>query len=202
MPRKVLLQVRRGLEANIGVLLEGELGFCTDTKKLYIGTSAGNVMLVAAQTAGDMLKSIYDTNNNGKVDNADAADSVLWAGISGKPTTFSPSTHDHTRLQKIDDRDRKPADTVKGYAELVFTSLSGMTGAQNSNYQDMLVLNSHQDASGGLVNALVLDKATMTIRHYQAAQQATTWGTPKILAYVDEVMPKGPLTWAQLRGGG
>lgn len=96
MPRKVLLQVRRGLEANLGVLADGELGFCTDTGKLYIGAVGGNVLLVAAQTAGDMLKSVYDTNNNGKVDNADSADSVPWAGVSGKPASFAPAAHQHS----------------------------------------------------------------------------------------------------------
>lgn len=92
MARKVLIQIFRGLEANIGTLSVGELGFCTDTKKLYIGTTSGNVLLVAAQTVGDMLKSIYDTDNDGKVD---AADSVPWSGVTDKPSTFAPSAHTH-----------------------------------------------------------------------------------------------------------
>ena len=71
MARKVLIQIMYGLEMNIGTLKSGELGFCTDTQKLYIGTSTGNVLLVAAQTAGDMLKSIYDTDNDGIVDAAE-----------------------------------------------------------------------------------------------------------------------------------
>lgn len=70
MARKVLIQIRYGLEMNIGNLMTGEMGFCTDTQKLYIGTSTGNVLLVAAETAGDMLKSIYDTDNDGIVDAA------------------------------------------------------------------------------------------------------------------------------------
>ncbi|MCG8484800.1 MAG: hypothetical protein MJA31_15915, partial [Clostridia bacterium] len=44
---------------------------------------------------GDMDKSIYDTNNNGKVDVAENADSVPWSGVSGKPSIFPPSTHNH-----------------------------------------------------------------------------------------------------------
>ncbi|MGO4498798.1 phage tail protein [Paenibacillus sp. 2RAB27] len=94
--RKVLIQIRRGAESNIGTLAVGELGYCEDTKKLYIGTATGNALLVAAQSTGDMLKSIYDTNNNGKVDSAETADSVPWTGISTKPTTFAPSTHKST----------------------------------------------------------------------------------------------------------
>lgn len=43
---------------------------------------------------GDMLKSIYDTDNDGVVDSAAAAP---WAGITGKPSTFTPSTHTHAQ---------------------------------------------------------------------------------------------------------
>ncbi|WP_081970163.1 hypothetical protein [Paenibacillus sp. FSL P4-0081] len=97
MAREVLIQIRRGLESAIGTLAVGELGYCTDTSKLYIGTAAsGNVLLVAAQTSGDMLKSIYDTNNDGKVDYAANADAVPWTGVSGKPPTFPPAAHTHT----------------------------------------------------------------------------------------------------------
>lgn len=92
MARKVLIQIRRGPEAEIGALNVGELGFCTDSQKLYIGTSSGNVLLVAAQTVGDMLKSIYDTDSDGIVD---AAETVPWSGVSGKPSSFTPSSHTH-----------------------------------------------------------------------------------------------------------
>ncbi|MER1959449.1 MAG: hypothetical protein ABS942_18865 [Solibacillus sp.] len=146
---------------------------------------------------GDMQKSIYDTNGNGVVD---AADSVPWSGVTGKPSTFSPSTHYHSTVQRIDDRDRKPTDAAKGSVEFVFTSLAGMSGTANSDYQDMVVLNTYSDASGGLVNALVFDKSEKVIRHYQAAQADTTWGTPKTLAYEENVMKKGPLTWNDLKG--
>lgn len=42
--------------------------------------------------SGDMLKSTYDTNNSGVVD---FAESVAWAGVTGKPSTFAPSAHNH-----------------------------------------------------------------------------------------------------------
>jgi hypothetical protein len=42
--------------------------------------------------SGDMLKSIYDSNGDGIVDQASAAP---WAGITGKPSTFTPSAHIH-----------------------------------------------------------------------------------------------------------
>src|SRR4029077_11612521 len=44
---------------------------------------------------GDMLKSVYDTNSNNIVD---AAESVPWTGVTGKPARFSPSPHAKTHL--------------------------------------------------------------------------------------------------------
>jgi hypothetical protein len=42
---------------------------------------------------GDMLKSAYDKDNDGVVD---SAETVPWNGISGKPSTFAPSSHTHS----------------------------------------------------------------------------------------------------------
>lgn len=95
MSNDVLIKIKRGKEAQLPVLADGELGFCIDTQKLYIGTANGNKLLVASQTVGDMLKTIYDTNNDGKVDSAEKADSVPWSGVTGKPSTFTPSSHNH-----------------------------------------------------------------------------------------------------------
>lgn len=48
---------------------------------------------------GDMLKSVYDINNDGIVDSAAAAP---WSGITGKPSTFTPSSHTHTASEVTD----------------------------------------------------------------------------------------------------
>jgi len=51
---------------------------------------------------GDMLKSVYDPDDDGKVNSADeadhaaSADAVPWNGVSGKPTGFTPLAHKHT----------------------------------------------------------------------------------------------------------
>ena len=39
-----------------------------------------------------MLASVYDTNANGVVD---AAETVAWAGVTEKPSTFPPDVHNH-----------------------------------------------------------------------------------------------------------
>ena len=59
--------------------------------------------------SGDMLKSAYDTNNDGKVNAADSADAVAWSGVTGKPTssienidTAVTNTHTHSNKTAID----------------------------------------------------------------------------------------------------
>lgn len=114
MARKALIQIRRGQEANIGTLAVGELGYCTDTRKLYIGAAEGNVLLANAQLGGDMLKSIYDTNNNGKVDRAELADQVAWSGIADKPAAFTPAAHTHAAAEVAESTARRfVSDTEK-----------------------------------------------------------------------------------------
>lgn len=56
---------------------------------------------MAGAGAGDMLKSAYDGNDDGKVDAADVADSVPFSGVTDRPTTLdgygitdaAPSSH-------------------------------------------------------------------------------------------------------------
>jgi hypothetical protein len=44
------LLLKRGLNVNLPTLAEAELGFATDTKKLYIGSSDGNIELTGAES--------------------------------------------------------------------------------------------------------------------------------------------------------
>ena len=43
-------------------------------------------------TNGVMMRSVYDADGNGVVDKAD---SVNWANVSGKPSTYPPASHSH-----------------------------------------------------------------------------------------------------------
>lgn len=67
------IQIKRGLEANLGsiTLADGEFAVTTDTKKLYVGVEGAKICLGGASSLGDMLKSIYDTDNDGIVDCAE-----------------------------------------------------------------------------------------------------------------------------------
>jgi hypothetical protein len=47
---------------------------------------------------GDMTKSVYDTDDDGKVDSAahaDSADAVDWGNVGNKPSAFTPVSHNH-----------------------------------------------------------------------------------------------------------
>lgn len=65
----------------------------TDNKLYKKDSSGTETEIGGGGGSGDMLKSTYDTNNDGKVNSADAADAVPWSGVSDKPASFTPSAH-------------------------------------------------------------------------------------------------------------
>lgn len=72
------IQLRRGTRAELdayGPLLIGELGFCTDTGELFIGTPTGNKLINP---------------------DIEIPDTIPWANVTGKPSTFPPSSHSHS----------------------------------------------------------------------------------------------------------
>lgn len=82
------LRLLRGLEANVPVLLEGELGYTTDTKKLYIGSSTGNIELGKAQDLLSAIAAKADKSNVLEKDNT---------------TSFTPSANYHPATKKFVD---------------------------------------------------------------------------------------------------
>ena len=65
------------------------------TNTTQIATTAFVQATLSAFGTGDMTKSVYDTDNDGKVDVAATADSVPWTGVTGKPSSFTPAAHTH-----------------------------------------------------------------------------------------------------------
>lgn len=91
------------------------------SKRPYLVTAIGG--------GGDMAKDVYDTDDDGKVDAAEAADSVPWDGVTGKPSTFPPAGHNH------DDRyytEAEVDDLLAGKANTSHThSISQVNGLQS-----------------------------------------------------------------------
>ena len=180
MARKVLIQVYRGTEANIGTLNPGELGFCTDSSRLYIGTASGNVLLAAANsTSGDMLKSIYDTDNDGMVD---SAETVPWEGVTGKKVFPVPTTGEASMTLP---HGTAPAAPVGGD---MWTTTSGLYVQINGTVRNMA-----HTATWSTVTQAEAEAGTATTQRLWTAQRVAQ-------AITALAIPKGPVTWNQLKG--
>lgn len=64
--------------------------------------SATSIIGAPGDGSGDMVKSTYDTDDDGKVDAAVTADVAPWAGLTGVPASFTPSSHNHTASEVTD----------------------------------------------------------------------------------------------------
>jgi hypothetical protein len=82
------IKAKRGLEANLSsiTLDDGEFAIATDSKKLYVGIAGQKILIANGNALGDMLKNIYDTDNDGIVDQAEK---VEWSGILNKAAASS-----------------------------------------------------------------------------------------------------------------
>ena len=106
----------------------------------------------------------------------------------GNAATATTATNAN-QVNATNKRDLAPEDLNYAYDFTpYFTSKEGLEdgSTSGSNYQDAIVLNTC-DASGGDANLLAFDKSEMKIYHYQADQSASNWGTPKQLAYTDQI---------------
>lgn len=110
--------------------------------------------------AGDMLKSVYDTNNDGKVDAAAVADAVDWSGVQGKPSTFPSSPHGH------DDATTSASGFMSASDK---TKLNGVAANANNYAHPTGDGNQHVPATGTINNGKVL-KAGSTAG-------SAAWGT-------------------------
>lgn len=69
----------------------------------------------SGSSSGDMLKSVYDTNNNGKVDNAERVNGFTVATNVPADAVFTDTVYDDTALaQRVADK-ADAATTLSGY---------------------------------------------------------------------------------------
>lgn len=73
----------------------------SNNDSIYFAFSRTGNVGAAGSGSGDMAKSVYDPNDDGKVTNAVNADVVPWSGVSSKPTTLSG--YGITDAQGLDD---------------------------------------------------------------------------------------------------
>lgn len=58
MIRNTKTQIIRGLKSDLPMLDDGELGYCMDTKELYIGTESGNVLVTGNLDPDNLTKAV------------------------------------------------------------------------------------------------------------------------------------------------
>ena len=122
---------------------------------------------------GDMMKSTYDKNDDGIVDKAE---SVPWSGVTGKPSTFPPSSHNH----------------------------DGLYEPKNSNIQSHISnkSNPHSTTKSDVGLGNVLDYGIATQAIAETGVSNSYYMTPLRVKQAIEknAMSKGPLTWNELKG--
>lgn len=191
MPRKTLITTRRGLEANLttGTLADGEFAITTDTKKLFVGIGGQNVCIGGVSSLGDMLKSVYDTNNNGIVDKAENSNTL--GGRS--PSDFAYSIIGGTDLNTI---------TQSGMYRINNSLANAPIGVE---YGQLLVVH----GGGDTITQIVTDYSSKGI-YWRSGNPGNVggngaWGSWKRLWHDGDFNPnnymiKGSVTWNQLGG--
>ena len=129
-----LIQFNRGTKANLPALAVAEPAFTTDTKEVFIGTAEGNVQV------GDMLKSTYDTNASGSVDNAEA--------LGGKSSAHHLDRANHTGEQN--------SSTISDFTKAAQDAIGEMI-----NNTDKSVALTYDEATALLYAEVLIDNATI-----------------------------------------
>jgi hypothetical protein len=161
------IQIKRGIKSNLPALSVGEPAFCTDTEELYIGGNSGNVKI---SQSGDMTKAIYDTDNDGVVDNAsalqghDASYFETPSGAQAKIDALAGEGNTAT-VKAVDDAlkshlSENASLTVKGHVQLQTTVDTSETKALTPKALNNHLLNLVTDSGG--VHGLQIEEGTWT----------------------------------------
>lgn len=94
------IQVRRGLRAHLPTLSVGELGFCTDTKELFVGGVSGNITIANLDHVHDFTHDHHELYyQKGEVDQKLATKS----NTDHTHTDYASQTYVDTELGKKSD---------------------------------------------------------------------------------------------------
>lgn len=124
----------------------------------------------------------YDTNNDGTVH---AADAVPWGGVTGKPATFPPSSHDHPAADIVSGTiaaARLPAASTSA-AGIVRLASSGTTTATYAVTGSDERLQYHTSFQPGVVTSMNVARLSaassmsyiMTFLHVIVGNSTATW---------------------------
>ena len=153
---------------------------------------------------------LWATNSNGSsflasrgsisVNYASSASSVAWGNITGKPSTFTPSSHDHTKILYIDDRDttETPSDVAgKNGIEIHFKNKSKSSIPSSGTWTAIVMLDGYSDTSGGYPMELgfsMSDISESRPLYLRAPKSLSEWGRWRTIldsnTYTDDTVKK------------
>lgn len=122
------------------------------------------------------------TANNLTVPYATTAGSVAWGNITGKPSSYTPSAHDHTRILFIDDRDvvETPTDVAgKNGIEIHFKNKSKSSVPSTGTWTAVVMLDGYSDTSGGYPMELGFSMSDLSASrplYLRTPKTSTEWG--------------------------
>lgn len=185
---------------NLGLATQAEAEAGTSAAKYM--TPQRTMQAIASQLSnvggGDMLKSVYDTNGDGKVDQATQADSVPWSGVAGKPAALPAAggTADAINLPDTRAVVDKPSDLQSKKLTGAFKAVTAVGNPPvSASGTYVYVLNvvgwSSGEGSGGWPVQIAVGGNGLA---YRQGVSADAWGSWVALA------KQGPLTWNQLKG--
>ena len=133
-----------------------------------------------------------DANKN--VNYANSAGSVAWGNVTGKPSTYTPSAHDHTSLKSNTDN-RNSNTTPNDYNGIL--NIAGLKGNDKigldtniyGTYSCLIGVRGWGDSSGGNAHELAFT-GNGHIAHRHGS--TTSWGSWNRIAHVSDIPTKLP----------
>ena len=223
------IKVKRGLEENIGTISldDGEFAITTNTKKLYVGIAGAKICLGGASSLGDMLKSIYDTDNDGIVDSSENSDMLdgqhgnyylNYTNLANKPTSLPANGGNADTVNGKHATDFTLSSTVGHLTGIQLNNCSTLFSGIYSNCGDGIlnidgtvfkagwwhVIHCHHSDGNGFDAQISLPLSGEDNIYYRHAQGGV-WGSWKLQwdnsnFIPSNYMPKGPVIWNNLRG--
>ena len=152
--------------------------------ELYVGRNASGWRYQQfTVTSGEIYIRVFDSSNWGNwrklaftSDTVTAASSVPWSGITGKPSTFTPSSHNHSYLTLYGSR---PANinfsTSTNGAGAMFHFVATSSTKTGKPPEDSNVLQMNWDNNGGWDTQFAISNGSST-HSYIRSQNNGTWG--------------------------
>ena len=171
-------------------------------------TNCDGHMYFRGQSAGNWnnWKTVIDSSNIGSqsVNYANSAGGVAWGNVSGKPSTFTPSSHTHTKSQIKDFPSSLPASDVYSWAKA--SSKPSYAWSEITSKPSTFTPSSHTHTKSqvGLGNVDNTADSAKSVKYATSAGSATTasqlmlGGRLPLIGMVREVSQNGCLVQMNL----